>query len=751
MKTRKLLAILVAVAMIVTMLPVVASAATPSRFASVFEVDKTSVEADGSKMVKFTVYTLDSGNNPVGATVYFASSREDADNFFDENGTGLTPESVSVDGTEYNVYSVTTSASDGKGVFKVNSAVAGKATIGIGLNPEVAGYLVGEDVSASAAGLIGTQVIEFTASKVGTVTVVKVAPKGETAITESATLNAAEESDGAINVNQVANGLDYYEVTFRVTTSGGARVSGEEVEFSLNKTGATLNKTSATTSTIGEAKVRVFATKPGTYQLEGKVGSESDVVYLKFGAGTLFDLSLEDGDGDLVAKDTSHEIEVKLLDVNGNKVDAAGYVSEGVLDSEIEVEVVDEPDDSDIEDELTFSVNADDHLVVTTPDLSEEGEYTIRVALANGKYVEATFEVKEQGDITALELEYPQAAVKLGGSVGAPKVKRVDANGVKVTLDTSTVESDIRFIASDVRKLDGPINADGSFTATADKDYAGVLTITAIDTVEKVSATFEITIGTEPTAISLTLDGKAITGETAKVWLELLDANGDLIAFGSGVTTVDVDSYVLSKPSGALVTVDASSDAQEELQEDGKTYLEVTTNKDGAVKVQVVVTADEGLDTEQRFTASITLNFGEEVVVDKGASKVVLTIGGTFGFVDGAVTSLDAPAFIEGGRTFVPVRFLAEAFGAEADWEPKDAPVETVTLTREDMEIIINIGEEVLTVVKDGEEEVVTFDGAARIVDGRTYLPFRAIAEAFGAEVDYGPQDGPVEWVSFEQ
>jgi hypothetical protein len=93
---------------------------------------------------------------------------------------------------------------------------------------------------------------------------------------------------------------------------------------------------------------------------------------------------------------------------------------------------------------------------------------------------------------------------------------------------------------------------------------------------------------------------------------------------------------------------------------------------------------------------------------------------------------------------------LAEALGAEADWEPKDAAVETVFLTTDDMEISIGIGDEFLTVTRDGEAEVLTFDGAARIVDGRTFLPFRAIAEAFGAEVDYGPADGPVEWVSFE-
>jgi hypothetical protein len=67
------------------------------------------------------------------------------------------------------------------------------------------------------------------------------------------------------------------------------------------------------------------------------------------------------------------------------------------------------------------------------------------------------------------------------------------------------------------------------------------------------------------------------------------------------------------------------------------------------------------------------------------------------------------------------------------------------------MEISIGIGDSFLTITRDGEAEVQAFDGAAQIKEGRTFLPFRAIAEAFGAEVDYGPADGPVEWVSFQQ
>ncbi|MDP2949939.1 MAG: copper amine oxidase N-terminal domain-containing protein, partial [Chloroflexota bacterium] len=80
----------------------------------------------------------------------------------------------------------------------------------------------------------------------------------------------------------------------------------------------------------------------------------------------------------------------------------------------------------------------------------------------------------------------------------------------------------------------------------------------------------------------------------------------------------------------------------------------------------------------------------------------------------------DLAPFIENSRTFVAVRFLAEEFGATADWFPKDAPVEVVTLTRPDSTITIRIGSHELTVEQAGQTTCVTSDVAAQIRNGRT-------------------------------
>ena len=72
-------------------------------------------------------------------------------------------------------------------------------------------------------------------------------------------------------------------------------------------------------------------------------------------------------------------------------------------------------------------------------------------------------------------------------------------------------------------------------------------------------------------------------------------------------------------------------------------------------------------------------------------TTVVLTIGDKVGFVDGQPVNLDVPARLIGGHTYVPVRFPAEAFGADVGWNqatqtvsislavPPGAPTPTAT------------------------------------------------------------------------
>ncbi len=129
--------------------------------------------------------------------------------------------------------------------------------------------------------------------------------------------------------------------------------------------------------------------------------------------------------------------------------------------------------------------------------------------------------------------------------------------------------------------------------------------------------------------------------------------------------------------------------------------------------------------------------------------EIIMEIGATTYTVDGESHTMDAGPFIDNGRTMVPLRFLAEAFGLEADWGPQGDSTRWVTLTNEEMLIELEIGSTEIRVTEDGVTRTEMSDVAAQIRNDRTYLPLRSVGEIFGAEFDWGPKEASTEWISF--
>lgn len=69
----------------------------------------------------------------------------------------------------------------------------------------------------------------------------------------------------------------------------------------------------------------------------------------------------------------------------------------------------------------------------------------------------------------------------------------------------------------------------------------------------------------------------------------------------------------------------------------------------------------------------------EEVYIYYKDKKITLYIGKKEALIDDKKIILDAEAEIKKGRTFVPIRFIAETFGAKVDWETSTRKV-TITL-----------------------------------------------------------------------
>ena len=96
-----------------------------------------------------------------------------------------------------------------------------------------------------------------------------------------------------------------------------------------------------------------------------------------------------------------------------------------------------------------------------------------------------------------------------------------------------------------------------------------------------------------------------------------------------------------------------------------------------------------------------------------------------------AFTSESGKPFVDAnGRTQVPLRVVMEQYGCDVKW---DSMSSTAIITKGSTTVTVPIGKGYITV--NGKN--VPMDTAALVQDGHTYLPIRAVLEAFGANVKW--------------
>ena len=105
---------------------------------------------------------------------------------------------------------------------------------------------------------------------------------------------------------------------------------------------------------------------------------------------------------------------------------------------------------------------------------------------------------------------------------------------------------------------------------------------------------------------------------------------------------------------------------------------------------------------------------------------------------NGEKITFDQIPVIDNGRTLVPVRAIFEKLGATVDW---NADTQTVIAKKDETEILLTIDN--TTAVKNGED--IAIDVPAKIINGRTLVPVRFIADCFEVDVEW---DGIMQRVS---
>ncbi|MGM9608343.1 MAG: stalk domain-containing protein [Oscillospiraceae bacterium] len=95
------------------------------------------------------------------------------------------------------------------------------------------------------------------------------------------------------------------------------------------------------------------------------------------------------------------------------------------------------------------------------------------------------------------------------------------------------------------------------------------------------------------------------------------------------------------------------------------------------------------------------------------------------------------PFIDENNRTQVPLRIVMEAYGCDVTW---DSTNKSAVVEKDGKTVTIPIGKDYILV----NNQITSIDTVSLIRDNRTYLPIRAVLEAFGANVEWDATNNTV-------
>lgn len=104
---------------------------------------------------------------------------------------------------------------------------------------------------------------------------------------------------------------------------------------------------------------------------------------------------------------------------------------------------------------------------------------------------------------------------------------------------------------------------------------------------------------------------------------------------------------------------------------------------------------------------------------------------------DGQVINMETPSFVYIDRTLVPLRFVAESFGAKVDWDQK---AQTATVLHGDKKIDLTINSDIA--ISNNEKKFLDKNSIPKLVtfsndDTRTMVPLAFMSEMLGYEVGW--------------
>ena len=116
-------------------------------------------------------------------------------------------------------------------------------------------------------------------------------------------------------------------------------------------------------------------------------------------------------------------------------------------------------------------------------------------------------------------------------------------------------------------------------------------------------------------------------------------------------------------------------------------------------------------------------------------NRIVLEVGNPVFKLNNQALLLDSPPVIKNNRTLLPIRAVVEAMGGTVGWSDKD---KRVNIEYKDKNITLWIGKNIALV--NGKGVIIdpeNLNVVPEIINGRTMLPLRFVAESLGCQVEW--------------
>ena len=500
------------------------------------------------------------------------------------------------------------------------------------------------------------------------------------------------------------------EVTLTFKNAGKALAAGTTVNVKSDSGNLAVNPGTLTLNPLGQAKLYVSASLEGFYTIYATVNGTTFTIGVNCGNTQAAYIETVDEPENKIAlyDDVEGQIAFKITDINGNAVTNLTYNTDAKTNNATGanglcfdgtatkaraqyLQFIEKPAASNLQNsdlELVMpDANADGvyYLTVGTKAMNAEGKYTVKAILDNGAVATASWEVKAFETPVELVIDAP-STVELGTGFGAD-LYYLDANGVeKDALDAKVAATGYAIYSFNENAVN---TVNDVIKVKTDEKYAGsVITLTAASEMYDLVDVEEVKVAAEAVAIEFETDALEVDVNNKVEW-NVVDEEGNEVTL-TNVDSATIKYVVLDKPADAKVSVYDLTDDKTAFDGDGK--MAITSNKVGNVTVQVIAQVKVA-----------------QPVVDKYVPVVD---------AQGNVTNNYLPV---AGDAAVQTNFYSgtEIF-ADGTADKGDVVVMSIGST----EIVKN--------------DKVSDMGVAPIVEnGRTFVPYRAGLEAFGATVAY--------------